>query len=302
MSESVHLLGSGGSPIGVLSKPSAETPISEVAVIFLNSGLLHRVGPFGLYVTLARRLAENGFCSLRIDQSGKGDSERRSKLTFEESMERDFEDAASFMRRSVGAKRFVVIGLCSGADDSLHLAAKFDDVCGAVLLEAFAFRTPRYYLRHYAPRLLRLDLYLLSLRRAISWLRRRLVSILRPGADRVDSGDLGVIREFSGPAEIRERYRIAIGRGVKLLCVFTDGSRSYYNYEGQLLEALQSSGSDEFVKERYFPGVKHTYPLACDREAAMDVVVGWVRSEFSMRETGDANVDTADWSVQAKVS
>ena len=60
--------------LGVLTAPAAPHPGSP-AVILLNAGLLHRVGPNRLHVDVARRLAEAGFTSLRFDMSGVGDSE-----------------------------------------------------------------------------------------------------------------------------------------------------------------------------------------------------------------------------------
>ncbi len=278
MSESIHLLGTSTGPVGVLSRPSDDEHQRSTGVIFLNSGLLHRVGPFCLYVSLARKLAELGYASLRIDQSGKGDSERRAQADFDESVRRDCMDAIGFLKQRTGAEQFVVIGLCSGADDSLFLANELPDIRGAGLLEAFAFRTARYYRRHYLPRLLRGELYWIALRRGISHLADRLSG--RADAAAATKEDFGVVREFSGNEAIRMRYRTALENETKLLCVFTDGSRSYYNYEGQLNEALGIPGSDRLIQEHYLPGAKHTYPIVADRQAVMTLVADWLIREF----------------------
>ena len=274
------MLEAGQGPVAVLTKPPGGSNGSDVAVIIVNSGLLHRVGPFGLYVALARRLAERGFPALRIDLSGKGDSARRIDYSFEDSIQLDYRSAADFLSRSVGAKRFVVVGLCSGADDALLLAEKFPNVCGAVLFEAVAFRTPKYFLRHYGRRIFRLDLYWIAAGRVLSSLRSRVVKLLRLQQPAEDAAHLGTIREFSGPEEIRDRYHAVTERGVELLCVFTDGSRSYYNYVGQLVGVLNSAASRQHVTELYLSGAKHTYPLVKDRDEAIDAVVMWFESKF----------------------
>ena len=48
--------------------------------VFLSAGLLHRVGPHGLHVRLARELAQMGFSSLRVDLAGTGDSPPQPRL------------------------------------------------------------------------------------------------------------------------------------------------------------------------------------------------------------------------------
>jgi pimeloyl-ACP methyl ester carboxylesterase len=276
MTDSVHLLGNGTTPIAVLSRPSGN-PAGEVAVIFFNSGLLHRVGPFRLYVDLSRRLAEQGMAALRIDQSGKGDSERRQGLSFEEAIKRDFEEAAAFPRSSVGATKFIVIGLCSGADDGLYLCSQYPEVVGAVLLEPYAARTPKFYTRHYAPRLLRMSSWAAWAGRVVRSLHKRVSSPSRKAPAAVD---MGALRAFPGHDEMRRRYLSAVERRARLLCVFTSGSTRYYNYAGQLAEGLGLANRKGLISEIHLPWAKHTYPLVGHRQQLIDHVCGWVRGSF----------------------
>ena len=65
----------GTNPVfGILTQPEAAQ--HSVCVLMLNAGMLHRVGPYRLYVNLAKQLAHRGFYSSRIDQNGKGDTPR----------------------------------------------------------------------------------------------------------------------------------------------------------------------------------------------------------------------------------
>src|SRR3954447_26582491 len=72
---------------GIFSHPEASAvPAARPAVVLLNAGVLHRVGPHRLHVQLARRLAALGFASLRLDLGGIGDCVSSSNaLTFRES-------------------------------------------------------------------------------------------------------------------------------------------------------------------------------------------------------------------------
>ena len=75
MTEQVLLFGTNRCLVGMLTEPEkSQVPADLPAFILFNAGLLHRVGPNRLHVTLARRLARRGFPVLRFDFSGIGDS------------------------------------------------------------------------------------------------------------------------------------------------------------------------------------------------------------------------------------
>jgi predicted esterase len=63
LTEEPMQFGEGGRLLGILTRPSAPHPnIKAMPVfVFLSAGLLHRVGPYRLYVRLTRELARMGF-------------------------------------------------------------------------------------------------------------------------------------------------------------------------------------------------------------------------------------------------
>ena len=72
MNEEVVKMGKGAQLTGILSR-GTESNHSPVVIMF-NAGLLHHVGPFRLWVTLARELARKNIPSLRFDLYAQGDS------------------------------------------------------------------------------------------------------------------------------------------------------------------------------------------------------------------------------------
>src|SRR5262245_42364407 len=130
MREQAMQLGDQGYLVGVATRPlriSANRP----TVIFLNAGVIHRVGPHRMHVNLARRLACDGFTSLRLDLSGIGDSRQvLGAPTFRESAVADTRVAMDHLAAEGGDGRFVIFGLCSGADNALATAAVDDRVVG----------------------------------------------------------------------------------------------------------------------------------------------------------------------------
>ncbi len=71
MKESAFKFGKYESLVGIISDPFVD-PNNRPAVIILNSGLLHGVGPNCLHVKIARKLASVGFVVLRFDLFGIG--------------------------------------------------------------------------------------------------------------------------------------------------------------------------------------------------------------------------------------
>src|SRR5688500_20259796 len=61
--------GSGERLVGILTDPADGEDAQRPTAVFVTAGMLHRVGPNRLYVTLARRLARLGVPSMRFDLS-----------------------------------------------------------------------------------------------------------------------------------------------------------------------------------------------------------------------------------------
>jgi pimeloyl-ACP methyl ester carboxylesterase len=119
MKESALRFGKDRSLVGILTE-NGDTNFGEknnsTAVLFLNSGLLHHVGPNRIYVKVARRLTANRFVALRFDFSGVGDSSpRRDKLPAVESVIDEARQAMDYLGYSKGINQFCCVGLCGGA-------------------------------------------------------------------------------------------------------------------------------------------------------------------------------------------
>jgi len=155
--DDVLRLGPEGQLVGIVSRLSSAlvrpTTLSSAepgpALVILNAGVLHRVGPHRLHVTLARRIAAIGLASLRLDLGGIGDSIASSDAaSFRESAVADTRAAMTGLGELVGARRFVLFGVCSGADNSIATALADDRVTGIILVDPPTYPTRRGQLRH----------------------------------------------------------------------------------------------------------------------------------------------------------
>jgi len=106
-------------------------------------GTNHRVGPNRMYVTMARDWAARGFPCLRFDLAGMGDSSTadaysESRLYSKEAAT-DVRAAIDHLSRTTGARRFVLMGLCSGAYVAFQSALVDPRVTGLVLVNPRRF-------------------------------------------------------------------------------------------------------------------------------------------------------------------
>lgn len=152
MKQKAVLFGREKSLIGIIASPGTTFPGDRPAVVLLNSGTLHRVGPNRIYVQFAQRLADDGFLSFRFDLSGVGDSRPRQSTDNDSGQNviwEDIRDALDFLQKTREISKFILIGLCSGANHSFSYACKDERVVGVHLIEGFSFPAASYYVESY---------------------------------------------------------------------------------------------------------------------------------------------------------
>jgi alpha-beta hydrolase superfamily lysophospholipase len=141
--EQPFVAGKGQRLFGVLTRPSPERRRSDVpAIVLMNAGTVHRIGPHRFYVTMARELAELGFDVLRVDLSGIGDSpvaQGDENKCYPKDYVADVDDTMAALADKLGTKRFILTGLCSGADIAFQLGLRDRRVAGVVLMNPRTF-------------------------------------------------------------------------------------------------------------------------------------------------------------------
>jgi len=115
-----------------------DPPAPRTGVILLHGWSGCRLGPHRMFVTLARRLAAQGYACLRFDFSGRGESDGSPSLSTIETMTRDTAAAIRSMREQHDIDRIVLLGICSGAKVAISAAQNDCDVQHLVLWSAEA--------------------------------------------------------------------------------------------------------------------------------------------------------------------
>jgi pimeloyl-ACP methyl ester carboxylesterase len=264
--------GSHGGLVGILCEPDSVAP-GAPAVVLANVGLNHRVGPSRSWVECARALARDGFPSLRFDLSGLGDSEPRSDtLSDTERAARDLEQALDFLCERDVARRFVLVGNCSGVD-SLHTVAGRDPrVEGAVYIDGYAYRNAAFLWRW----------MLLRWFEPNRWLRyARFRGRYKSPAGTADRPVWK--REIPTREEFQRDLEALVARGVRLLFVFTGGMGLHYNHASQFYDCFGHRGT---VAVSYHPRADHLLTSASERADVIGRICDFMRRAFHAGEAG----------------
>jgi pimeloyl-ACP methyl ester carboxylesterase len=283
MNETVVCLGSGDVLVGIFTEPDCPVDGELPAIVLLNSGIVHRSGPSRLYVEIARRLAARGYPSIRLDLAGIGDSDtRQENLTDQEGNERDVRLAMDFVQSQIGTRRFLLCGLCSGADISHQVALRDDRVAGLIALDAVAYPDFRYHFRRLG-RWARNPSYVY--RRSVAMLRSSAIGRMLFGPPR-NGHRVAPVRLFERDLPPQEKVAAEIqafvDRGMQALYVFAGGC-PWYNFAGQFFQNFPNVRYNPQIEVEYFKQADHTYLLVADRERLIDRIENWVTARFRHR-------------------
>lgn len=289
----VHIDVGGSSLFGVMHRPTSARP--GPAVLMLNSGSVHSIGPNRLWVRLARLWAASGLRVLRLDIAGIGDSDPRAgepdNVVYSPHAMADVAAALAWLRDREGASACHAMGLCSGAYHAFKAATSGLPVASALMINPLTYSwepgTPLSDVKEYEvvelsdkylSRLLTLDPWVrllrgelhLSLIAHVAW--RRLLGALRLGWR-------GVARALRLPLKddlARELRRAARAR-VRLHFVFAAGAAGHtllQQQSGRILGRLIAHG---YASIDFVPDADHTFTSMQARERLVGLVDRLIR-------------------------
>ena len=128
-----------GNIFGILCLPH-QAHNDDRVVIMLNTGFGRHTGDGRIFTMLARRLAQLGIASLRLDLGGFGDSKIRDHQVnpYSASPSADVGAALTFLQNS-GYGKATLVGVCSGAFNAFHAALDDNRVHGLIMVNTQHF-------------------------------------------------------------------------------------------------------------------------------------------------------------------
>ncbi len=260
--ETVLHFGEAQRLFGILTLPAHIDPRRPVVVI-PNTGFEHRIGPNRLHVQIARALAAAGFCVLRFDVSGLGDSDAERGQAASALV--DCQRALDALDQRRLGERYVVIGLCSGSHDGHQLCRVDERVTGLFNIDGYAYRNPRHWAIYW---LNRVSHPLRSLRNVAGrWLPR--YRIAEPQGMAAD------LTPWPEQAEVAADYASFLRRGVRLGFVFTGDLHGSYLYADQHYDVFPMLRGRAQVT--YRSHIDHTLTRRAAREEMIAHIRQWLQ-------------------------
>lgn len=253
----------GDGVFGIVCEPDHDAPTETLWVLF-NAGFIHRVGPFRLYVALARGLARRGIACLRFDYPGVGDSIARTSRSTLETTSLLLDRAAA----ATGYRQFVVAGVCAGADIGWTIAANDPRVAGLAMIDGIAHGEGWFRLARIRDGLTRLP------SRWRDWLRHvATVRAAAAGPPRV------AIREWPARGVERRQLGAMLQRGCEVFALFTGGT-SYFRDRRQFVSTFGRMARSPAVTFDYWPDCDHDFRDPAFRAKLVDAIVDWAAPRF----------------------
>jgi hypothetical protein len=287
--EEIIVFGEDDNLVGIQTRSSPASTAS-VALIFLNAGVLHRVGPHRLHVTLARRYAHRGVPGFRFDLGGIGDSRpMHVDLSVRDAAVADTRLAMDEITARTHHQRFVLFGLCSGADHAIATALVDDRVAGIIAIDPPAYPTRRALARKLATRVRTLN----SPTAVVQWgagavarrLRAAVSSLVEPEAQ-------GPPNASPPPAntELQQGRRIPtrdvfggqlstlIERGTQLHAIYSGSLDERYNHPDQLFEVYPQLR--DRITATYCKNANHMFTELHAQQQLATAIDTWLDEHF----------------------
>jgi alpha/beta superfamily hydrolase len=292
--------GASGELFGILTEPSEElVSRRRPAVLFLNVGANHHVGPNRLYVSLCRDLAALGYLTFRFDTAGLGDS-RGSGGASAEGAHRggavdDVQAAMSLLGGLRRVERVVLVGICSGARLAFHTTMVDPRVAGQILInpQTFSWKTgdpldpapgksyksTRYYLEALSDR----AVWAQALRGALD-VRGVAGALGGRFVERLLAERHALLARLNGRpeqrSEIERAFCAASDRGVASLLVFSSNDSGLDMIEEHLGRDGQKVRARRNIHMSIIEGADHTFtPIASQRDLRA-LIAGFVTDAF----------------------
>jgi hypothetical protein len=273
--EQAELLGPRRSLVAVVASPGRRVLGDEPAVVFLNTGIVHRIGHNRMYVNLARMLATRGRTAVRFDAAGIGDSlPRNDGMSPLMGAMEDARIVLDWLQATRNITRVVLVGLCAGADHAVLYSRQDPRVVGLVLMDPSMPPTGRYYFHYVLQRLFSPKNWLSVLRGRSSMLRL-MSQHLR--SSRHPSNELRglTLQNLPFSPYLRQCYKRAAERHVRLLTVFTSISVRH-TYHRQILDAFPEAASGGSLRLEYFGGSDHLFSEPVERARLFRTIIEWL--------------------------
>ena len=265
--------GADNALVGMVTAPAGQAP-AAVACLMFNMGANHRVGPRRINVKLAHALAARGVSSLRFDLGGIGDSDAPADAAgLSVRALRDLQAGMDLLQSMQGIGQFAIVGMCSGAEHAMAIAAVDARVIGLSLFDGYAFPQRRTRWERTLRRALAAPAHPSFAGKTQRWLKRRL---LRSEAAKPMPG---FFTEEASPAETQAWFgktmALLAERHVALQLLYS-GSLHVCDRDRDQLGPFRGEPFAQSLHYEFMREVDHTVCTAKGQQQYLRTVGDWV--------------------------
>jgi hypothetical protein len=271
--ERIARVGADERVLGIVTLPETPRP-GAPALLLMNAGVVHRIGPHRFNVKLARAAAQDGITSIRIDLSGLGDTPNATGAShFGQQAIRDLQAAMDHLEQHHGIRRFVVYGLCSGAVNGYRLALADERIAGLLMFDGYVYPT---WKTHVVRRLVRFRALPWSAlaRKPLQWLRRQRTERVPELGEGSEDTHLGIPTR----PEFAQAMQSLLDRGTSVYLVYSGSFLESHNYGGQLRDAFRGATFLDRVRYDFMPDVDHTVTQLASQRKVLAAIRDWIQS------------------------
>ena len=284
MNEFIVRFGENRALTGIFSVPESVQKLP--AVIFLNAGTRHRIGPNRIYTLLARKLANRGFTGLRFDFSGSGDScIVNNTRPFRESAAEEIRDAMRLLRQKTGLDEFILLGICSGADLAWEICVHEKSIKGLVLINGFLVHAQELEdLYPAAEEMINARYYKKKILQPANWIRffsgrSNYINIFKSLIKKTAKK-----QEIYRTPEHSENYGIwnkIIEKQIPVLLLYAEGSIGLDFFNLTARNFLEPNIRNRILDLKIIPDCDHVFSFAWAREMCMQEAAEWLSMKFT---------------------
>jgi hypothetical protein len=282
MKERVFRYGENNRGLGMLTVPDIIT--GAPVVVMLNAGLLHRAEPYRLNVLACRRLAEIGYICLRVDLAGKGDTPARKGFANRESVDLDWRYIKQALEQQFGKRFILIMGICSGADNGIKIAAQDTDVKGLILMDVVSKKDRGFARRNLANKFFNFYNWTKIPRKII-----QIINNLFRGKEPELDNDIN-LRDEPNDQDLWQCCTNLTALDGRILAVFTSYTLSYYNKKGQFSRTMEVPGLEQICEEIFWPNVDHTFKIEAHRDRLLALISKWCETHFDRFRLKEATI------------
>jgi len=264
--------------LGIVATP--DTPI-DCGVLIVVGGPQYRVGSHRQFLLLTRRLAAEGYPTMRFDYRGMGDSDGAMR-NFEEVTDDIGAALDTFQSSCPTIRRVVLWGLCDAASSALlYVQATRDSrIAGLVLLNPWvrseASLAQTHIKHYYGQRLLQREFWIKLLSGKLSLFQsvRGLVTSALKARGTSDHAE-GEIRSFQD--RMAEGLRQFSGRVLLILSGEDYTAKEFLEYAGANAAWAGLLDTDR-IRRVELPDADHTFSAQALRSQVEDATLDWLAS------------------------